>query len=190
MRLRYMKKILDLGCGNQKREGAIGIDINPDTNADIIHDLNTYPYPFEGSTFEIIYADNVIEHLDNVVNVMEELHRISKPEGIIIIKVPYFRSRYAFIDPTHKHYFTVESFTYFDPSHIHHTLYNYSKCLFKTIKIVFDEDLPNKGLKEIFITPFLHFCNKYPAFYEHHLSHLIPLDELTFYLETIKSEDN
>ena len=186
MRLRYMKKILDLGCGNQKREGAIGIDINPDTNADIIHDLNTYPYPFEGSTFEIIYADNVIEHLDNVVNVMEELHRISKLGGIIIIKVPYFRSRYAFIDPTHKHYFTVESFTYFDPSHIHHTLYNYSRCLFKTIKIVFEEDFPKKGMTGIAITAFRQFCNKYPNFYEHFVSHLLPLDQLSFYLKTIK----
>ena len=184
-----MKKILDVGCGNQKRTGSIGIDINPDTCADIIHDLNKFPYPFKESTFDEIYADNVIEHLDNVMKVMEELHRISKPDGIIIIKVPYFRSRYACIDPTHKHYFTVESFTYFDPLHIHHTLYNYSKCLFKTMKIIFDEDFPNRGLKEIFLNPFLRFCNKYPEFYEQHMSHLFPLDELTFYLQTIKPED-
>jgi len=44
-----MKKILDLGCGNRKKEGTIGIDINPNTNADIIHDPNTFPYPFEES---------------------------------------------------------------------------------------------------------------------------------------------
>jgi len=181
-----MTKILDLGCGNRKKEGSIGVDINPGTNADIIHDLNSFPYPFDESAFIEIYADNVIEHLDNVVKVMEELHRISKPEGIIIIKVPYFRSRYAYIDPTHKHYFTAESFTYFDPSHIHHTLYNYSKCLFKTIKIVFEEDFPIKGVSGIVSAPFLRFCNKYPNFYEHYVSHLFPLDQLSFYLKTIK----
>ena len=28
--------------------------------------------------------------------------------------VPYFRSVWAHIDPTHKHFFTVQSFIYFD----------------------------------------------------------------------------
>jgi predicted SAM-dependent methyltransferase len=181
-----MEKVLDLGCGNRKKEGSVGVDLNPGTNADIIHDLNVFPYPFEDSAFEKIYADNVIEHLDNVVKVMEELYRISKPEGIIIIKVPFFRSRYAFIDPTHKHYFTTESFTYFDPKHIHHSLFNYSGCLFQTYKIVFNEDFPIHGMKKLFQVPWLRFCNKYPQFYEHVLSHFFPLDEITFYLKTLK----
>ena len=178
-----MKKILDLGCGNQKIPGAVGIDINPETKADIIHDLNQFPYPFEESTFDEIYVDNVLEHLVDVMKVMEELHRISKPHGIIIIKVPYFRSRYASIDPTHKHFFTVESFTYFDPSHIHHTLYNYSRSLFKINRRCFNEDFHSENLLKKCITS---LCNRHPEFYEHYFSHLLPLDELSFYLETIK----
>lgn len=185
-----MKKILDLGCGNQKKKGAIGIDINPHTDADIIHDLNLFPYPFEESTFDEIYADNVIEHLDNIIKVMEDLHRICKPDGIIIIKVPYFRSRYAYIDPTHKHYFTIESFTYFDPDHIHHSLYNYSEYLFKTIKIVFNEGFPERGLKDKLIRLFVQICNKYPVFYDHYVGHFFPLDEITFYLSTRKSGES
>jgi len=185
-----MKKKLDLGCGNRKMQGATGIDINPKTEADIIHDLNKTPYPLTESTFDEIFADNVIEHLDNVVKVMEEIHRISKPDGIIVIKVPYFRSRFAYIDPTHKHYFTVDSFSYFDPNHIHHTLYNYSKTLFETINIVFNEDFPKKGIKGVLNGLFLHFCNKYPRFYEQHASHFLPLDQLTFYLRTIKPVDD
>jgi predicted SAM-dependent methyltransferase len=183
-----MKNILDLGCGNRKKSGAIGIDLNPDSDADIIHDLNKFPYPFEDSMFDEIYLDNVIEHLDSVLKVMEELNRISKPGGIIIIKVPYFRSRYASIDPTHKHYFTVESFTYFDPDHIHHNLYPYSKCLFKTTKVIFNEDLEPYIFKNILKNGFLKLCNKYPIYYEIYLSHFFPLDELTFYLKTIKKE--
>jgi len=180
-----MKQILDLGCGNKKKSGAIGIDINPDTNADIIHDLNKFPYPFEESTFDKIFADNVIEHLDNVVGVMEELHRISKPNGLIEIKVPYFRSRYAYIDPSHKHFFSVESFTYFDPLHIHHTLYNYSKSLFKTTGRYFNVDFPSENILKRFVT---NLCNRYPEFYENYFSHLLPLDELTIVLETIKDD--
>ncbi|WML66570.1 MAG: hypothetical protein METHP_00005 [Methanoregula sp. SKADARSKE-2] len=132
-------KYWDLGCGNRKKGEAVGIDINPDSSADVIHDLNAFPYPFEDSSFNEIYADNVIEHLDNVIKVMDEIYRISRPGGIIIIKVPYFRSRYAFIDPTHKHYFTVESFTYFDPAHIHHTFYNFIKIM--TYALGFDRKI-------------------------------------------------
>ena len=74
-------KILDLGCGNKKLPGAIGIDVNPLSDADVIHDLNVLPYPFEDSIFDEIIADNVIEHLDNLLRIMEELSRISKPGG-------------------------------------------------------------------------------------------------------------
>ena len=39
--------ILDLGCGSKKRPGAIGVDINAASGADVIHDLDVLPYPFE-----------------------------------------------------------------------------------------------------------------------------------------------
>ena len=84
-------KILDLGCGKRKRKGAIGVDISEDTDADVIHDnnLNVFPYPFVDNEFDYVYADNVIEHLDNVVKVLEELHRISKNGATIKIIVPF-----------------------------------------------------------------------------------------------------
>ena len=66
-------RILDLGCGNKKRAGAIGLDINPRSMADVVHDLNKLPYPFEDSGFDEIYLDNVLEHLENVVATVEEL---------------------------------------------------------------------------------------------------------------------
>ena len=52
--------ILDFGCGNRKRPGSIGIDVNPRTDADVVHDLNVFPYPFADSSFDEVYADNVI----------------------------------------------------------------------------------------------------------------------------------
>ena len=35
-------KLLDLGCGIRKRPGAVGVDIVPNPNVDIIHDLNKF----------------------------------------------------------------------------------------------------------------------------------------------------
>src|SRR3546814_16055533 len=111
------KKILDLGCGTRKRPGSVGMDINPATGADIIHDLEIFPYPFDDSTFDEIYVDNVLEHLDNVIATMEELHRITKPGGLVKIIVHYFRARWAYIDPTQRNFFTTESFAYRSEEH-------------------------------------------------------------------------
>ena len=176
-------KILDLGCGNKKHAGAVGIDVNPLTDADIIHDLNCFPYPFEDSSFDEIIADNVIEHLDNVILVMEELSRISKAGATIKIIVPYFRSKWAFIDPTHRHHFTVDSFAYFDPDHIICKLYKYSEARFKVERTVFNESLKNGLIRSVLVS----LANRWPILYEMYLSHLAPLDDLTFYLTNLKS---
>jgi SAM-dependent methyltransferase len=175
-------KILDLGCGNKKYAGAVGIDMNPLTDADIIHDLNSIPYPFEDSVFDEIIADNIIEHLDNIILVMEELSRISKVGATIKVIVPYFRSKWAYIDPTHKHFFTVDSFAYFDPDNIISKLYKYTQVRYKVSKVIFNENLKNGFIKSLVI--FL--ANKWPVRYETYLSHLFALDDLTFYLINLK----
>jgi predicted SAM-dependent methyltransferase len=175
-------KILDLGCGNKKRPGAVGVDHNPETAADVVHSLDSIPYPFETSSFDEIYADNVVEHLNDVIKTMEELHRISRPGGAVTVIVPYFRSQWAFIDPTHKHFFTVDSFSYFDGDHIHSKLYNYTKARFAIEKVAFNEGV-ERGL---FARGVVALANRWPGRYERYLSHLFPLDCLTFVLRTLK----
>lgn len=174
-------KVLDLGCGNKKRHGAIGVDFNDRTAADVIHNLNSFPYPFEDSSFDEIYLDNTLEHLDDVMRVMEEVYRICKPGGIVKVIVPYFRSFWAFIDPTHKHFFTVDSFAYFDPEHVICQRYDYTLTRFKVEKIVFNETLTNRWTKKVV----LGFANKRPRSYEYYLSHLYPLDDISFYLRKL-----
>jgi len=181
-----MSKKLDLGCGNRKREGAIGIDCNPKTCADVIHDLNVFPYPFEDSSFDEIYADNVLEHLGDLIKVLEELYRISKPNAIIRVDVPYFRAKWAFIDPTHKHFFTTGSFSYYDPEHIHNRLFPYSNAKFKVEKIVFNERIKEKGFFGVIKRIVKKIANRSPQKYEDHISHFMPLDELTFYMKVVK----
>jgi SAM-dependent methyltransferase len=47
-------------------------------------DLNT-PFDFEGNTFDVIHANQVIEHLYNSDNFLSELYRLLKPGGYAII---------------------------------------------------------------------------------------------------------
>jgi ubiquinone/menaquinone biosynthesis C-methylase UbiE len=172
-------KILDLGCGNSKKQGSIGVDSNPRTSPDVLHDLNKFPYPFENNFFDQIFLDNSLEHLEDVVSVMEEIYRITKPGGNIKIIVPYFRSLWAFGDITHKTFFAVRSMELFD---IHSEIakkYDYTKSRFFIEKIVFNENLKNHFFKKII----LKIANKYPLRYEIHFSHLYPLDDITYYLK-------
>ena len=174
--------VLDLGCGNRKRPGTVGIDSNPRTAADVVHDLDCFPYPFADAAFDEIYADNVIEHLAEPVKVMEELHRISKPGARIKVIVPYFRSLWAFIDPTHRHFFSVDSFSYYDPAHENSRLYNYSTARFQIERVVFNEAIRRGPVTALVKS----LANRWPGHYELYLSHLYPLDDLSFYLRTLK----
>ena len=106
-------KILDVGCGINKYPGSIGIDINPSTAADVICDLDHFPYPFAGAAFDQIRVIHVIEHLTDVIRAMEEFHRLVRPEGRVRIETPHYTDFSSFCDPTHKHHLNSFSFRYF-----------------------------------------------------------------------------
>lgn len=174
--------VLDLGCGNKKRPGTVGVDFNTRLDGDICHDLNIFPYPFDEGSIDKIYIDNCLEHLDNPLKVMEELHRILKVGGEVKVIVPYFRSPSAFHDPTHKTFYTVESFSYYDPEHPICKRYDYTKAYFNIEKIVFHEHLNSGPIKRIIVS----FANKWPKFYENSLSSILPLHEISYYLKKIQ----
>jgi SAM-dependent methyltransferase len=177
-----MTDILDVGCGTSKRSGATGIDMNPRCGADVVHDLNVFPWPLDDDSFDEVYADNVMEHLEDVVRAMEEIHRVSRPGALVKIVVPYFRSRWAAIDPTHRHPFTVDSFAYFDPADPIHDRYRYSEATFAIERMVFNETIKMRPLKR----SIKRYADRHPRRYESHFSQLWPLDDLTFYLRVLK----
>ena len=102
-------RILDVGCGNAKAEGAIGIDHNPASQADVVADLDHYPYPFPDRSFDRIIARSIIEHVESPVRFLEELHRLLAPGGTIHIETPHYTHRHSWEDPTHRHHFSSES---------------------------------------------------------------------------------
>jgi len=108
-----MGKKLNLGCGEFKKEGYVNVDVNPLVKPDRLHDLDILPYPFSDGEFDLIEADHVLEHLNNVFAVMKELHRIANDGGEVIIRVPHF-SR-GFTHPEHKRGFDITFPYYFDP---------------------------------------------------------------------------
>src|SRR3989442_3829621 len=84
------RRVLDVGCGQNKYPGAVGIDSNPRAHADVIHDLGTVPYPFPDNEFDEIICRHVIEHVPDVMSFVSELHRITRPAGLIKIVTPHY----------------------------------------------------------------------------------------------------
>ncbi len=107
-----MKK-LNLGSGTFPKEGYVNVDNYAPYKPDVVWDLEKFPYPFENNTFELVEADHVLEHLEQPLHVIRELHRISKNGGIVHIRVPHF-SR-GFTHPEHKRGLDVSLPYYFDP---------------------------------------------------------------------------
>lgn len=177
---------LDLGCGNAKRDGFTGVDSLSLPGVDIVHNLAKYPYPFSDNSVEEVWLDNVLEHLPNPMLVIEEIYRICKKDAVVNVAVPYFRSFYATIDPTHVNFFGLNWFNYFDPAHPFHKKYQYSKASFKVEKILFDREWITTGQCSWFHKRLINFAQKKPGFYEAKLSHIFPLNSLTFTLRVLK----
>ena len=107
-------KSVQLGSGiGTKIPGCINIDINLETNPDVVHDLNEYPYPYADNSFDMVVAISILEHLDDFFAVLGQIHRVSKHGATVHILVPHFSSSAAFIDPTHCQLLSARSCDYF-----------------------------------------------------------------------------
>jgi len=110
-------RVLDVGCGINKYPGAIGIDRNPASRADVLCDLDRFPWPFRDASFGEVRAIHVIEHVADVLRAMEEFHRLLAPGGRLIIVTPHYTDFSSFCDPTHRWHLNSFSFRYFGEDH-------------------------------------------------------------------------
>lgn len=121
---------LDIGCGGIPRNPfdadlQFGIDIREDLQRNVQGiDLTLHPIPFGDAEFDYITAFDFIEHVPRViyapdcrfpfVQLMNEIWRTLKTDGIFFSHTPVYPFRTAFGDPTHVNFITEETFYYFD----------------------------------------------------------------------------
>jgi len=105
--------VLDVGCGTRKIEpDAIGIDISPDSAAEHVWNLDQYPWPLASDAFSRIHMSHVLEHLDDPMRAMAEVHRVARDGADVFIVTPHFSSHNSYVDPTHKRHLAAGSFAY------------------------------------------------------------------------------
>jgi ubiquinone/menaquinone biosynthesis C-methylase UbiE len=180
-------KILDIGCGTHKTAGAIGLDSNPRTDADVIHDLNRVPYPFPDNSFDLIIANQVIEHVDDVLAVVAELYRIARPGALIRLDTPHYSDIASYTDPTHKHHLTTESFAYFTGGRPDFDFYSQVRLRPRLIRVTMLKLWRALGFELL-----VNSCNRYPAlrfirkFWEQYLCFVIRGKTIYFEFEVLK----
>lgn len=177
------EKVLHIGSGDSVLVGATSIDILDLPNVDTVHDLDSFPWPYDDNTFDLIFAQSVFEHLDDQLAVMEEMHRILKPKGRLVIAVPHFRCVDAFTDATHEHFFTRQSLDYYTNKDNSLARYQYTKKKYKEINFWYG--WPTKSSNPL-MRLFKSFIHKHPKFYDTHLSLLFPAKIIMWEMEVIK----
>lgn len=104
---------LDLGCGSRKQDSrAIGIDRHPYPGVSVVADLER-SLPLADSTVDRIFAVHILEHVQNLLGLMNEVHRVLKPRGVLHVIVPNMSCTNAVADPTHVRLFHLQTFKYF-----------------------------------------------------------------------------
>ena len=96
---------LNLGCGFNKPEGFVQVDMFEECQPDVLHNLETFPYPFEDNSVDEILFNHSLEHIGQqssvFLKIMQEIYRICRDEALIKINVPHPRHDNFISDPTH-----------------------------------------------------------------------------------------
>ena len=99
---------LDIGCGDYKKEGYIGIDRFSRPGVDLVIELETQQLPYENNTVDEIYCSHLIEHLSDPIKLIEEFNRVLKIGGKLTLIVPHYTNPYA-CSIAHKTYWSLMS---------------------------------------------------------------------------------
>ena len=173
------REVLQLGSGKKYDPVAVNVDVIATTNPDIVHNLDVRPWPLPDDHFSEVRAYDLIEHLDDVVASMEEIHRVCQDGAVAKITVPHYSCCNAFTDITHRHYFSARSFDYFTGDN---QFGFYTECQFRKVRaeILFFPSLVNKVVWRL--------ASRFPSQYERRWAWMFPAWYLYFELIVVKSE--
>jgi predicted O-linked N-acetylglucosamine transferase (SPINDLY family)/SAM-dependent methyltransferase len=103
---------VDLGCGENKPDGYLGVDSIPGPQVDLVADLTRF-FPFRDSSVDYLRAHDAIEHWPDRLQTMNEIWRVCRDGATVDLRVPSTDGRGAFQDPTHVSFWNINSFLYY-----------------------------------------------------------------------------
>ncbi len=120
---------LDVGCGINKQKGFIGMDQFKHKGVDIVHNVQRFPWPIKANSCFQVLMSHLWEHIEPKYRfrLMDELWRITKPDGQVLISAPYAGSWGDAAHPAHYGCPNSATFTFFDPDYPLYQACSYKK---------------------------------------------------------------
>lgn len=123
---KFGTRILEVGCGTGSGilgaypERVVGIDVNRyavdfccQKGFNAHHIVAGESYPFSNAAFDVCVLDNVLEHIEDPGQTVDECLRVTTESGGVIVVVPGEKGYAA--DPDHKKYYEAEHLARLDP---------------------------------------------------------------------------
>ena len=105
--------IIELGCGDKKKQGRIGVDRIDSPDVDIVANIEDGLSFLPDRSVDEIHCRSILEHIENFESLMKEIVRVLKKDGKTHVFVPHFSNPYYYSDYTHKRFFGLYTFYYF-----------------------------------------------------------------------------
>jgi SAM-dependent methyltransferase len=111
------RRVLDIGCGTgamlqqlERYGRAEGVDSDGDAvrfcrdrGIERVRRLEGDGLPWESATFDLVTALDVIEHIDDDVAMLGEIHRVLRPGGMLLLTVPAYEALWGPHDEINHH---------------------------------------------------------------------------------------
>lgn len=117
---------LNFGSGKDYKPGWLNVDVAERAQPDVVLDLarplafplrlespGVGPIELHAGSLQLIYANNVLEHVADLVQLMTNSLQLLAPGGQMLIEVPYERAPGAWQDPTHVRAMNENSWIYY-----------------------------------------------------------------------------
>jgi ubiquinone/menaquinone biosynthesis C-methylase UbiE len=183
--------IIELGCGNSKPKGSIGVDMVQLEDVDIVANIEEGLGFIPDNSVDIISSRHFLEHVQNYELLIKEIHRVLKPSGIHKAIVPYFANPHYYSDYTHKNTFGIYSFDYFATSETQlkrkvPTFYN--DIRFDIIKrdLNFKSQFLIRNILKRIPKAIFNISNYWKELYEESFSYMFPCSEIYFEMKPKK----
>jgi SAM-dependent methyltransferase len=72
-------------------------------------DLDAAPLPYADATFDAVLAKDIFEHVEDPGRLAREIHRVTRPGGVIVASMVMAKPHRVWADYTHRRGFTADS---------------------------------------------------------------------------------
>lgn len=179
------KVFIDIGCGNKKKVGRIGIDQVDLPEIDIVADIEQGLSFLPDHSVDEIHCRSVLEHITNFEHLLSEIMRVLKKNGRAYIFVPHFSNPYYYSDPTHLRFFGLYTFYYYVDTK--YQIRRKVPCFYSDLRIqIISQRLIFRskfGLFRFLRKAFgriINLCTYFQEYYEEHLVYTIPAHGIEF----------